>query len=281
MIHEIAPHVMHNEFRIQSPAPADLLIYTEGSKTLLRSGAGDSCSIPRFSDLRADGVPVPNSHYLFSIDGTGVFLAESRPEAPETLYAMRPDRTFRGFADLSLAFAGTTAAHIARWERLNRYCGVCGTPMEHSRIERAFICPHCGNTVYPKISPVVIVAVSDGDRLLMARNLNNPDPKRYLVSGFVDVGESLEQAVAREVKEETGVSVKNIRYVTSQPWGFSDSLIAGFTAELDGSPEIRVQKSELSEAVWVSRGEIPEYTGRISVSGVLIERFRRGVGDAV
>lgn len=281
MIHEIAPHVMHNEFRIQNPAPADLLVYAEGSKALLRLGPGDSCSIPRFSDLQADGIPVPQSHYLFSIDGTGVFLAESRWDAPETLYAMRPDRVFRGFADLSLAFAGTTAAHIARWERLNRFCGACGTLMEHSDTERAFVCPNCKNAVYPKISPVVIVAVSDGDKLLMARNLNNPDPKRYLVSGFVDVGENLEQAVAREVKEETGVSVKNIRYVTSQPWGFSDSLIAGFTAELDGSPEIHVQKSELSEAVWVPRHEIPEYTGRISVSGVLIERFREGKSDAI
>ena len=101
------------------------------------------------------------------------------------------------------------------------------------------ICPSCKNTVYPKISPVVIVAVHNGNELLMARNLDNPDKTRmFLISGFVEIGESLEQAVKREVLEEAGVRVKNIKYFGSQPWPFSESLISGYTAELDGDPTI-------------------------------------------
>jgi NAD+ diphosphatase len=90
------------------------------------------------------------------------------------------------------------------------------------------------------------------------------------------MGESLEQAVVREVNEETGVAVKNIRYIGSEPWPFSNSLIAGFTAELDGSPEITVQESELEYAKWVEREEIGEYTGRLSISGTMIKRFKEG-----
>jgi NAD+ diphosphatase len=129
--------------------------------------------------------------------------------------------------------------------------------------------------VYPRISPVVIVAVRNGDKLLMAHNIDNPNPRLFLISGFVEVGESLEQAVHREVMEEAGLRVKNIRYFGSQPWPFSDSLIAGFTAELDGDDTIRMQKEELSEAMWVRREDIPEYETDVSISCCLIENFRR------
>ena len=132
------------------------------------------------------------------------------------------------------------------------------------------------NPVSPRISPVVIVAVRNGDKLLMAHNIDNPNPRLFLISGFVEVGESLEQAVHREVLEEAGLRVKNIRYFGSQPWPFSDSLIAGFTAELDGDDTIHMQKEELSEAMWVRREDIPEYETDVSISCCLIENFRRG-----
>ena len=149
--------------------------------------------------------------------------------------------------------------------------------MSRKSDERAFVCKECGNLVYGKICPVVIVSLTWGDKLLMAHNLNNPDPKPYLISGFVEMGESLEQAAVREVKEETGVSIKNLRYIGSEPWPFSNSLIAGFTAELEGSPAITVQRSELSFAKWVARKDIGEYTGRLSISGTMIKRFKEGV----
>ena len=148
--------------------------------------------------------------------------------------------------------------------------------MTRGEKERSMVCPKCGNVVYPRISPVVIVAVRNGDKLLMAHNIDNPNPRLFLISGFVEIGESLEQAVHREVLEEACVKVKNIRYFGSQPWPFSDSLIAGFTAELDGDDTIHIQEAELSEAMWVRREDIPEYETDVSISCCLIENFRRG-----
>ena len=120
------------------PALRDLLIYTKSGRPPVQARAIPA-PFPLF-DFCGRRCSCSKLNYLFSIDGTGVFLAESRPEAPGTLYAMRPDRTFRGFADLS-SRSRARPQRTSRWERLNRYCGVCGTPMEHSRIERAFICP--------------------------------------------------------------------------------------------------------------------------------------------
>ena len=178
--------------------------------------------------------------------------------------------------DPLLRMGGATAAHIAHWESLNQFCGRCGNVTIRGDRERSIVCPKCGNVVYPRISPVVIVAVRNGDKLLMAHNIDNPNPRLFLISGFVEIGDSLENAVRREVMEETGLRVKNIRYFGSQPWPFSDSIIAGFTAELDGDDTIHMQKEELSEAMWVKREDIPEYETDVSISCCLIENFRRG-----
>ncbi len=276
MMYEIAPHVMHNEFRVQKPKPSDLVIYTEGTKVLLKK-SGDSFSIPTVSDAEKSCPKISESlHYLFSIDDRAFFSSDMDFTSGSRELEFTGNRFFRTMPELSLAFGGAVAAHISRWEQANRFCGHCGNPMTRKSDERAFLCKHCGATVYPKICPVVIVSVTWEDKLLMARNLNNPDPKPYLISGFVEVGESLEQAAAREVREEAGISIRDIRYVASEPWPFSNSLIAGFTAKLSGSPEITVQESELSFAKWVPRGEIGEYTGRLSVSGTMIRRFKEG-----
>lgn len=276
MMYEIAPHVMHNEFRVQKPKPSDLVVYTEGTKVLLKK-SGTSFCIPTVADAENACPKVWESlHYLFSIDDRAFFSSDRNFASGSLEFEFAGNRFFRTMPELSLAFGGAVAAHVSRWEQANRFCGHCGNPMKRKSDERAFVCAHCGTTVYPKICPVVIVSVTWEDKLLMARNLNNPDPKPYLISGFVEVGESLEQAAAREVREEAGISIQDIRYVASEPWPFSNSLIAGFTARLSGSPEITVQESELSFAKWVPREEIGEYTGRLSVSGTMIRRFKEG-----
>lgn len=237
--------------------------------------------VPHFYDFSQDFLTTNTAaqsavHYLFNIDGRGYFLWDGDcPEFDASKFQFCDNRTFRTLEDRCERLGGAVATHIAHWERLNKHCGACGNLMERSKIERAMVCPHCKNTVYPRISPVVIVAVSDGDKLLMAHNRDNPNPRRFLISGFVEVGESLEQAVAREVKEEVGINVKNIRYFASQPWPFSDSMIAGFTAELDGDPTIHMQEDELSEALWVKREDIPPYETDVSISCCLIENFRK------
>lgn len=276
MMFEIFPHRMNLEFRDQKARPSDYLIYAENNWVILEKCAA-GFRIPKV--LAAENLCPGISkrlHYLFSIDDKAFFSSEEDFSRGSPNFERVGDRIFRNMENLPLAFGGAVAAHMSRWERLNRYCGCCGHSMLRKTDERAFVCPECGNTVYGKICPVVIVSVTWGDKLLMAHNLNNPDPKPYLISGFVEMGESLEQAAKREVLEETGISIRNLRYVGSEPWPFSNSLIAGFTAELDGSPKITVQKSELSFAKWVSRDEIGEYTGRLSISGVMIKKFKDG-----
>ena len=280
MIHEILPHKLNNEFKLCDPKPTDFLIRYNGAKTLLKK-TGESYAIPRVGELlELQGKKIEDfeGHYLFSIDDTAFFLDDSpkgKDDAAPTGYEYMGSRTFRSMNPVE-RMGGATATHIAHWESLNKFCGRCGNVTIRGDHERSIICPKCGNVVYPRISPVVIVAVRNGDKLLMAHNIDNPNPRLFLISGFVEVGESLEQAVHREVMEEAGLRVKNIRYFGSQPWPFSDSLIAGFTAELDGDDTIRMQKEELSEAMWVKREDIPEYETEVSISCCLIENFRRG-----
>ena len=284
MIHEIAPHVFNNEFKIADPKPTDFIIRYDGAKTLLKKVDG-GYAIPRVGELLAlekKSLADFEGHYLFSIDDTAFFLDDSiTAKSADTAsgipagYEYMGNRTFRTMNPVE-RLGGATATHIAHWESLNKFCGRCGNVTIRGDKERSIICPKCGNVVYPRISPVVIVAVRNGDKLLMAHNIDNPNPRLFLISGFVEVGESLEQAVHREVMEEAGLRVKNVRYFSSQPWPFSDSLIAGFTAELDGDDTIRMQASELSEALWVNREDIPEYETDVSISCCLIENFRCG-----
>lgn len=284
MIHEILPHKLKNEFRVQDPKPTDYLIRYDGSKTLLKKKV-EGYVIPQVGELLAvEGKTLADfeGHYLFSIDDAAFFLDDSLAGKTDSAASAAPEgfefmgnRTFRGMNPVE-RMGGATAAHIAHWESLNKFCGKCGNVTIRGDHERSIICPKCGNVVYPRISPVVIVAVRNGDKLLMAHNIDNPNPRLFLISGFVEIGESLEQAVHREVMEEAGLRVQNIRYFGSQPWPFSDSLIAGFTAELDGDDTIRMQEEELSEAMWVKREDIPEYETDVSISCCLIENFRRG-----
>ena len=283
MIHEIAPHIFNNEFKVVDPKATDFVICYDGAKTLLKK-VDAGYAIPRVGELLAlEGKSLADfeGHYLFSIDDTAFFLDDSIAAKPADAAAKAPEgyeymgnRTFRAMNPVE-RMGGATATHIAHWESLNKFCGRCGNVTIRGEKERSIICPKCGNVVYPRISPVVIVAVRNGDKLLMAHNIDNPNPRLFLISGFVEVGESLEQAVHREVMEEAGLRVKNVRYFSSQPWAFSDSLIAGFTAELDGDDTIRMQKEELSEAMWVKREDIPEYETDVSISCCLIEDFRR------
>lgn len=138
------------------------------------------------------------------------------------------------------------------------------------------VCLDCGSTVYPKICPAVIVAVVNGERLLLTRYRGRPFKKYALVAGFNEIGESIEATVHREVMEEVGLRVKNLRFYKSQPWVFTDSLLMGFVCELDGSDTITLQEDELAEANWFAREELPKDYSHISLTGEMIEQFRLG-----
>ena len=197
-------------------------------------------------------------------------------------YEFCPTSVYRTMKPMYQAFAGITATQIHRFKESRRFCGRCGHETEDSKTERALVCPFCGQVEYPKISPAVIVAVTDGDRLLMSRYRVSHNPYRSyaLIAGFVEIGETFEDTVRREVMEEVGLKVKNIRYYKSQPWAFSDTEMIGYFAELDGDDAITLQEDELSEAGWFHRSEIPDEEVLNSIGSELKMVFKYGSMEA-
>lgn len=176
--------------------------------------------------------------------------------------------------DLSLAL---TAAHFARWRRTSRYCGVCGTRNRASHRHQAMVCPSCRHLSFPKVSPAVIVQVTRGSRILLGRSRRHPSGSYSVLAGFVDPGETLEETVEREIEEESGVRVRDIRYFGSQPWPFPDSLMVGFTAVYDGGTVV-LRDDELEDVGWFSAEELPPVPPPHSIARALIDDFARRNG---
>ena len=164
------------------------------------------------------------------------------------------------------------ANQVLYWHLNHRYCGKCGQETEDKKDERAKICPSCQNINYPRLSPAVIVAVVKDNKILLGRNNRFKGPFYSVLAGFVEPGETLEECVQREIKEEVGITVTNIRYFGSQPWPFPDSLMIGFTADYAGG-EIMVDGSELVEAEWFSKNNLPKIPPKISIARQLIDWF--------
>lgn len=168
------------------------------------------------------------------------------------------------------------AVQIVTWDATHQFCGRCGGPMETIPHERAKRCPRCGLRNYPRLSPAIIIAVTQrsatGTRLLMARNHRFPPGRYSVIAGFVEPGESLEECAAREVREEVGLRITNIRYFGSQPWPFPNSLMLGFTAEYAGG-EITLEPEELADAGWFGVEDLPQLPPRPSIARRLIDAF--------
>jgi len=275
MIQDILPHNYDIGFRPRAPRDDDFWLAFNNGRVLL-ARRPDQPALIEFGQARrtypqAGQPPI----YLFSIDELGIFLSpDELPEAGDFIY--EDVQVFRAFQPSWLAFAGVTASHLAAWYAKNRFCGRCSRPMIPSPTERAMNCPACGLVNYPSISPAVIVGVIDGDRMLLTRYAGRQYRNLALIAGFMEVGETPEDTVRREVKEEVGLKVRNIRYYKSQPWAFTQSLLLGFFADLDGSPEIVLDQNELSEGVWLPRSEMPLESLPISLTYEMIDVFRRG-----
>lgn len=183
---------------------------------------------------------------------------------------------FRWLNPSYLGFACITAAHVARWRNNNKYCGKCGNIMKKSSEERAYTCDECGHTVYPTISPAMIVGIVDGDKLLITRAVGADPSRPALVSGYCEVGETIEATIKREVKEEVGLEVSDITYFASQPWSFSSSLLVGYFAKLKGSGKVSLNDGELEEAVWQSRQEIKPFEIGVALTSDMIKFFKSG-----
>jgi NAD+ diphosphatase len=170
--------------------------------------------------------------------------------------------------------AAATAWHLNVWYNANRFCGRCGTPTVHDKNERMMRCPKCNNMIFPKVAPAVIVGVINGDKILLTKYANREYKRYALIAGFNEIGETIEETVRREVMEEAGLKIKNIRYYKSQPWGFDSNLLMGFFCEVDGSDNIRLDENELSEAEWVARDDIPEYGENLSLTHEMMKVFK-------
>jgi NAD+ diphosphatase len=168
------------------------------------------------------------------------------------------------------------AEQLVTWDRTNAFCGQCGAPTEIAGHEHARRCPRCGLVAYPRLSPAAIIAVvrttEAGRQLLLARNHRFPPGRYSVVAGYVEPGESLEECAYREVCEEVGIQIKELRYFGSQPWPFPNSLMVGFTAEYAGG-EIRVEESELADAGWFAADALPDLPPRMTIARKLIEWF--------
>lgn len=278
MIQDIFPHVFHNEFEVKSPAEDSCFFYfSEGSICLTE---GKSNTIPRFSALEDEVRNRFMSHcdYLFSIDQMDFFLVDetsvSLTDTPGI--SLFKSSILRELTPMWVSFSAVCASQLHRFYSSNRYCGCCGSEMIKSKKERSMVCSSCGNTVYPKIAPAVIVGIIHDGKLLLTKYAGREYTRYALLAGYTEFGETLEDTVNREVMEEVGLRVKNIRYYKNQPWGFSDSILMGYWAELDGSPQVTLDETELSTAVWMAPEDIPDDFTNISLTHEMILLFKNG-----
>jgi NAD+ diphosphatase len=183
-------------------------------------------------------------------------------------------RSLFGTLDDGLLGVTGRASQIAEWARTHRYCGACAAPTVQAEGERCFTCPACGHLAYPRISPAMMVLIRKGEQVLLAFHTQSPSKRFSPLAGFLEAGESIEEAVHREVAEEVGLRVHNLRYFASQSWPFPHSLMIAFTADyLDG--EIAVDGTEIAEARWFGPGDAwPEPVPSVSISSMLVDAHR-------
>jgi NAD+ diphosphatase len=220
------------------------------------------------------GLEARNTHYLGALGELRCWSVELAADAePPPGMAFRDLRQLYAVLDTSLHAVAVRAVQIVEWDRTHRFCGACGKPTVAHASERSRVCPACGLAHFPRIAPAVIAAVTRGDEILLGRSAHFPPGIYSVLAGFVEPGESLEQAVFREVLEETGVEVEDVRYFGSQPWPFPHSLMLGFTARYR-TGELRVDGVELVDARWFHRDEMPMlFPGNVSISQWLIRDF--------
>jgi NAD+ diphosphatase len=207
------------------------------------------------------------------LDGTEAWAAglPTDAEPPEGMAFLGLRRLWGVLDEAAWKLAGR-AAQIVEWDRDHRYCGRCGAGTARKPGELARLCPHCGLQHFPRISPAVIVRIERGDEILLARSPHFAPGVYSTIAGFVEPGESLEQTVAREVREEVGVEVTNVRYFGSQPWPFPHSLMIGFVADW-ASGEIRLQEEEIEDAGWFRVDALPGLPSRLSIARALVDDF--------
>jgi NAD+ diphosphatase len=276
MFQDVGENKVDNSYQCPVAKSSDYIICMDSRGFILFLESDETLTLPTFEIVSAHfRVDSAGLQYLCSVDDKNFFLIQDELKACEG-FSFRNARTLLAIQPSWLAFAGATSLHLAYWYRNNRYCGRCANKLSHSSAERALVCSACGLTLYPRINPVVIVGITDNNRLLLTKYAHASYQGFALVAGFMEIGETFEDTVKREVMEEVGLRVKNVRYYQSQPWAFSESVLAGFFAEVDGDSTVTVNHDELSQAIWFDRSELPIDDAALSLTGNMIETFRTG-----
>jgi NAD+ diphosphatase len=252
-------------------APAWWFIFSENK--LLVSQKPESVTIPLLVDLGELRLTTMQQNYLGQLDDRHCYAVEvaegTIPPAGMTFEGLRE---VYGRLDEDLFWIAARAVQVVDWDRTHQLCGRCGVPLKTSQTERAKECPQCGLLQFPRLTPAIIVLVERGNELLLARSRHFMPGMYSVLAGFVEPGESLEEAVVREVREEVGISVKDIKYFGSQPWPFPHSLMIGFVATYAGG-KISLDDSEIEDAGWFTADRLPRIPGKISIARKLIDWF--------
>lgn len=272
MIQDIEPLIFDNNFSDETPTSHDWIFVFVDDKILLKESSDGRYKLPIYSDFYESR----NLIYLFKIGSYKMYLYtnENKIQNTDCIFLYQPFGIIFKIFPQWIQFACNTAKHLSNWYRENRYCGRCGSLTALKKAERALYCPRCKNVIYPTISPVIIVGVIDRDKLLLTKYAHADFKKYGLIAGYVEIGETLEVTLKREVYEEVGLQVENIRYFGSQPWGENHILIAGFFADLKGNNHIQLDYGELSTGKWFYRDELPRELNSTSITYEMIEAFR-------
>jgi NTP pyrophosphohydrolases containing a Zn-finger, probably nucleic-acid-binding len=240
---------------------------------LMYINSDNKVNIPFFKDLEELNIKPIRKQYLGMLEGHCCYSAEIDYEITDMedisfsglrlLYGLLEEDTFM--------LAGK-AFHIVNWDRTHQFCGRCGTKTEYMQNERAKLCPKCGFASFTRISPAVITAVFKGEKILLAHSKRFKPNLYSLVAGFVEPGETMEDCVKREIMEEVGIKVKNIKYFASQPWPFPDSLMVGFTAEYE-SGEVKADGVEITDAGWYDKDMLPLLPAKDSIARKIIDWY--------
>jgi len=245
---------------------------------LLVKGDEDGTGIPRAGDLQREGISVKDSMFLGTLDGISCYVGQVEDHERNGAVSSQREMFFSGLRPLlgqiedELFRVAGTAFQVVNWDRTHRYCGQCGDLMSLKSDERAKVCPRCGLTNFSRISPAIIVAIVKENRILLARANRFPTGLYSVLAGFVEPGENLEECARREVREEVGIRIKDIKYFGSQPWPFPHSLMIGFTARYAGG-DLRIDPAEIAEAGWFGKDDLPKIPPFGTIARELIEWF--------
>lgn len=277
MIQDILPRHFYNQYEEKEPKRDSFVVAFEGNNISIKESA--VLDFVTYGELKEwceqEKMPLPGLVYLFAVEEETYFLAK----LPEQFVAANGIRSVRMFEVRAMqpkerVLAAATAWHLFVWYRDNRFCGRCGGKTRHNDTLRMLECPVCGNQIFPKIAPAVIVGVTDGNRILMTKYANREYKRYALIAGFTEIGETAEETVQREVMEEVGLRVKNIRYYKSQPWGFDSNLLLGYFCELDDTGELVLDENELATAEWIEWKDIPDDAEGLSLTREMMMAFR-------